>query len=52
MFKNSSDFTWRPITTRQSVIGVERMRPIGPHIQVQNTAATITATGERPVECP
>ena len=38
--------------TRQSVTGVEIISPIGPHSHVQKMAATITDTGESPVEWP
>ena len=41
--------TCRPITTRHTVSGVARMRPGGPQIQVQKTAATINAMEETPV---
>ena len=38
-----------PMTTRQTVSGVERMSPTGPHSHVQNTAATMSAIGVTPV---
>ena len=37
------------MTTRQTVSGVERMSPTGPHSHVQKTAATISAMGVTPV---
>ena len=36
----------------QSVRGVERISPIGPQIQLQKIATTITAVGDRPVLWP
>ena len=44
--------TCRPSTTRQTVSGVTSSSPIGPHSQVQNTAAAMTARGESPVLDP
>src|SRR5690348_9350090 len=41
--------TYFPITTSNTVSGVESSRPIGPHSHVQKTAATSTAIGETPV---
>src|SRR5215217_37257 len=43
---------WRPRTTRQTVRGVAKTRPIGPQSIVQNVAARTTATGDRPVLWP
>ena len=43
---------WRPMTTRHSVSGVDKISPIGPHSQDQKIAATITENGESPVEWP
>src|SRR5690242_8108649 len=40
------------MTTRHTVSGVERTRPTGPQSQVQNVAATRTATGDRPALAP
>ena len=42
----------RPITTRHTVNGVARTSPTGPHIQVQNTAATMSAIDDTPVLDP
>src|SRR5690349_19224660 len=39
-------------TTRHSVRGVESKRPKGPQSQVQNDAATTTATGDSPALFP
>ena len=47
--KKPSWGTWRPSTTRQTVSGVDRSSPTGPHSVVQTTAATRTAIGESPV---
>ena len=47
--RNSSRGTCRPSTTRQSVSGVDRISPIGPHSQLQKIAATTTEIGESPV---
>ena len=37
------------MTARQTVSGVARISPTGPHSSVQNTAARMIATGESPV---
>ena len=47
--RNSSWGTYRPMTTRQTVSGVDRNRPTGPQSVVQNTAAMMIAKEERPV---
>src|SRR3974390_3501858 len=43
---------WRPATNKHSVNGVDTIKPIGPHNQLQNIAATTTDKGDRPVVCP
>jgi hypothetical protein len=47
--KNCSCGTCRPSTTMQTVRGVASSNPTGPQRVVQNTAATVIASGERPV---
>jgi hypothetical protein len=42
----------RPMTTRQTVIGVASTRPTGPQSQVQPTAAKMSAIGDTPVLAP
>jgi hypothetical protein len=42
----------REATYRSAPTGVERISPTGPQIHVQNTAATMTAIGDNPVEWP
>jgi hypothetical protein len=41
-----------PITTRQTVSGVARNRPVVPHSHVQNTVATISAKEDTPTLDP
>src|SRR5262245_32778430 len=48
----SSWGTYFPKTTKQTVMGVARIKPTGPHSQVQNAAATNTPTGDTPVPLP
>ncbi len=48
MVTGSNARTWRPATTRHRVSGVDSSRPIGPHSAPQNSAETITASGDRP----
>ena len=43
--RNSNWLTCRPSTTRQTVSGVARSSPIGPHRNAQNAVATMTETG-------
>src|SRR3990170_3624882 len=50
--KNSSRSTCRQSTTRQTVSGVDKTSPMGPHSAVQNVADATTATGDKPVLCP
>lgn len=50
--RNSSRFTWRPITTMRSVNGVDRMSPIGPQSHDQKIAATTTENSDSPVLWP
>ena len=50
--RNSNCGTCRPSTTRQTVSGVDRSSPTGPQSQVQKIAATMMASGERPVREP
>src|SRR5687767_8486411 len=52
MSRKDSCGTCLPMTRRQTVNGVARSNPTGPHSQVQNTAATRTATGDTPVFLP
>src|SRR5678810_38618 len=49
MCKKRRRGTYLPITARHTVSGVDRNKPIGPHSQLQNTAATITANDDTPV---
>src|SRR6476646_6593278 len=49
---NSNCGTYLPITTRQTVRGVESSNPTGPQSHVQNTAATSTANADMPVLAP
>ena len=42
----------RPATNRHRVSGVETIKPMGPHNQLQKIAATTTDKGDRPVVCP
>jgi len=44
--------TWRPATTRQSVSGVETMRPTGPHSAPQKSAAAMMPKGAMPMVWP
>ncbi len=43
---------WRPSTTRQSVSGVDRISPTGPHSHAQKMAEMTTDTGDSPVLWP
>src|SRR4051812_15238840 len=52
MFKNPKLGINRPMDTKQTVKGVDKSKPTGPHSQVQNTAAASTASGVMPVEVP
>src|SRR5687767_10408869 len=50
--KNSSCGTYLPSTTRHTVSGLDKTRPIGPHKKPQNTAASTVATTETPMLMP
>ena len=52
MLRNVRLGTFFPSTTRQTVIGPDKISPTGPHSQLQNTAATSRANGEMPVLRP
>src|SRR5450631_3182051 len=52
IFKKPSVGTWRPITTRHTVRGVDSNNPIGPQISDQKMAANKTANEEIPVWAP
>ena len=43
---------WRPMAARQTVIGPERMRPMGPQMKAQKIAEINIAMGETPVLLP
>ncbi len=50
--KKASCGRLRPTTSRQTVRGVDRIRPSGPHSAVQKVAAAISDSADRPVEVP
>src|ERR1700682_3716962 len=52
IFKKPSVGTWRPITTRHTVRGVDSNNPIGPQISAQKMAANKIANEEIPVWAP
>src|SRR5579864_7008972 len=52
MCKKDKCGMWRPSTTTQTVSGVERISPAGPHSVAQNTVVSSSASDEIPVCAP
>ncbi len=50
--RNERRGMWRPITTRQTVSGVDSSKPTGPHNVVQTSAAKIRAKDKTPALVP
>jgi hypothetical protein len=50
--RNSSCGIYFPMTTRQTVRGVDNINPAVPHNQVQKTAANSNAKGDTPILAP